>query len=129
MLSQDSNVLINNITSQTWHNRLGHLSFKRLESLKNKLSYTSYNKNMPCCICPLAKQHRLPFVSHNHPSTNVFDLIHCNVLGSYFVISHRGFRFFLTLVYDCSIFCWIYVIRNKFDDHIIILRFCAMVFN
>lgn len=31
---------VNNVSSQVWHNGLGHLSCKRLEVLKDKLQFT-----------------------------------------------------------------------------------------
>ena len=30
------------------------------------------NKTSPCCICPLAKQHRLPFPISTHKSSSIF---------------------------------------------------------
>ena len=36
-LTYASIAYVNNISAQTWHNRLGHLSFKRLDSLKDQL--------------------------------------------------------------------------------------------
>lgn len=66
VLNEGHKADINVLSAQIWHNRLGRLSFKNLEFLKNKLAYVSCNKNIPCHVCPLAKQRRLPFVSHNY---------------------------------------------------------------
>lgn len=36
-----------------------------------------------CHACPLAKQKRLRFESHNNVSQNPFDLVHCNIWGPF----------------------------------------------
>ena len=110
ILSSVSTAYANSISAHVWHNRLGHLSFKRLDSLKNQLLYdtSGFNKTIPCYICPLAKQRRLSFTSHNHMSQFPFDLVHCDIWGPYHVSSHSGYRFFLTLVDDCTRFTWIF---------------------
>ena len=72
---------VNKVSVETWHQRLGHLSHKCLDSLKHRLHIHVSDKNssLPCCICPLAKQHRLPFNSANKFSVSVFDLVHCDI--------------------------------------------------
>ncbi|KAL5557118.1 hypothetical protein UlMin_039354 [Ulmus minor] len=119
----------NNISAHVWHNRLGHLSFKRLDSLKNQLLYdnSEFNKTIPCYICPLAKQRRLSFTSNNHMSQFPFDLVHCDIWGPYHVSSHSGYRFFLTLVDDCTRFTWIFLLKQKSDVGVIIPKFFNMV--
>ena len=101
-----STIFVSNVSAHVWHNRLGHLSFKRLDALKNHLhcDVSRLNKAFPCYIFPLAKQRRLSFDSHNHMSQFPFDLVQCNIWGSYFVSSHAGHRYFLTLVDDYSRF-------------------------
>ena len=122
---------INKVTADMWHDRLGHLSFKRLQILKNKLDYISHeNKNKrPCCICHLAKQ-RIPyFPSMNNMSSNAFDLIHRDIWGPFSVPCKTGHRFFLILVDDCTRLCWIFMLKCKSDVHTNIPRFCAMITN
>lgn len=50
---------INNVSAHTWHYKLGHLSFQKLDMLREQLHlacnrYNNYN-SLPCSICPLAK--------------------------------------------------------------------------
>lgn len=61
-----SKAFVGFVSARVWHNRLGHLSFKRLDVLKDHLLYDTgkLNKHLPCYICPLAKQRRLSFESH-----------------------------------------------------------------
>ena len=68
---------VNTVSSEIWHKRLGHLSFKCLDVLKSRLSYhdSDHNMSTPCCICPLAKQHRLPFISANNFSSFCFEFV------------------------------------------------------
>lgn len=91
-LNYVSNAFVNNVSVHVWHNRLGHLSFKRLDCLKNQLTcdVTNLNKHMPCYSCPLAKQRRLSFESNNKLSNNLFDLVHSDIWGPYQVTSHSG---------------------------------------
>ena len=73
---------VNKVSAQVWHQRLGHLSFQRLDTLKHRLDFKPHDVDkMPCCIFPLAKQHRLPFNYANNFSVSSFDLIHCDVWG------------------------------------------------
>ena len=50
-------------TSSTdlWHSRLGHISHSRLSLIAKNFLKFSIQSNNACPICPLAKQHRLPF--------------------------------------------------------------------
>lgn len=54
------------ISTNTWHNRLGHPSHKLVNILKDMLHVKTSQDNTPCLVCPLAKQRRLPFQSNNH---------------------------------------------------------------
>lgn len=103
------NSLAKHVSVQLLHQRFGHPSFKVLEPVKHQLAF-DYSKPItedPCCICPFAKQKRLPFVSHNHLSSIPFELVHCDIWGLFHETSHSGRRYFLTLVDDCTRFTWI----------------------
>lgn len=65
----------------TWHSRLGNLSNKRLDLLKNDIHCNSsvLNKCNPCYVCPKAKQKKLSFNSNNRFANKIFNLIHCDV--------------------------------------------------
>ncbi|XP_060969595.1 uncharacterized protein LOC133036851 [Cannabis sativa] len=51
------------VAAETWHSRLGHLSHKRLDLLKDILNCNTsgLHKIESCYICPIAKQKKLPF--------------------------------------------------------------------
>ncbi|CAA3023561.1 retroelement pol poly [Olea europaea subsp. europaea] len=124
-----SDAFIGSVSAHVWHNRLGHLSFKRLDVLKDHLPYDTEmsNKHLPCYICPLAKQRRLSFESHNHLSNQPFDLIHCDIWGPYHVTSHFGYRYFMTLVDDHFRFTWLYMLKQKSDAVGAVHRFFNLV--
>ena len=120
---------VNKVSVHVWHNRLGHLSDKRLDVLKNQLNYdiSKSSEATPCYICPLAKQRKLSFVSHNNMSQFPFDLIHCDILGPYNVTAHFGHRYFLTLVDDCTRFTWVFLLKQKSKVTTIIPNFFNMI--
>ena len=119
--------LVNRVSAQVWHDRLGHLSFKKLQPMRHVLDFATSHHFQPCYICPLAKQRRLPFVAHNNLAAKPFDIVHCDVWGAYHVASHAGHRYFLTLVDDCTRFCWVYLMKQKSDVHHLLPRFYAMI--
>ncbi|CAA2978778.1 Hypothetical predicted protein [Olea europaea subsp. europaea] len=94
--------VVNN--SRIWHSRFGHLSFKRLEHLKGQLHFKTDKRmdDVPCFVSPLAKQRRLSFVSHNHLSSNVFDLVHRGIWDSYSSPTRNGHRLKLRLTMNIS---------------------------
>lgn len=128
-ICNSDSVVMNNVDSYTWHNRLGHLSFKRLAGLKEQLHFkcNKGNEDVPCSICPLTKQRRLSFVSNNHLSPNAFDLVHADTWGPYSSPTREGHRYFLTLVDDCIRFAWVYLIKQKSDVLAIIPKFFCLV--
>ena len=109
-----SSTFANTVSARIWHERLGHLSFQRLKLLRPQLHCNNKHLNHdPCYLCPLAKQHRLSFSSNNHMSKSPFDLVHCDIWGPYHVTSISGYRYFLTLVDDCTRFTWVFLLRIK----------------
>ena len=101
--------------SLLWHQRLGHPSPVALQKLVSVIpSLKSFScREFHCSIFPLAKQKRLAFVSHNNLASKPFDLVHLDVWGPFSVESVEGFRYFLTLVDDCTRTTWVYMMRNK----------------
>ena len=64
----DSHAIVAHIVSKhTWHSRLGHVSFQKLDKLKSLLKYRDA-ENVPCSVCPLNKQRKLSFISNNNLS-------------------------------------------------------------
>lgn len=111
------NVLVHVVGPDTWHNRLGHLSHMLLNSMKEALYISnSMSDHGICHICPLAKQRRMSFPFNNKVVAVVFDLVHCDIWGPFKTPTYAGYRYFLTLVDDCSRYTWTYLMRNKSDE-------------
>ena len=90
-----SSTFINHISASTWHNRLGHLSNKCLNTLKHALPCDfSIHEHASCYVCPLAEQRKLSFVSNNNLSALPFDLIHCDLWGPYHISAYSKHRYF-----------------------------------
>ena len=97
--SSQSITSINNVDVHIWHSRLGHLSNKRLNLLKDQLhcNTSKLHTHNPCYICPLAKQRTLSFVSNNHMPPFLFDLMHCDIWGPYNELDYFDHRFFFNI--------------------------------
>ena len=53
-----------------WHFRLGHISNKCIDVIKNKFPFVKYNKSFVCDVCHFAKQKRLSFPISTHLNQN-----------------------------------------------------------
>jgi hypothetical protein len=112
-----------------WHCCLGHISDSRMKliddpAVRNNLLI---NKTSPCCICPLAKQHRLPFPISAHKSSTIFELVHCDIWGPCSTNAYDGSRYFLTLVDDLSRTTWVYLLQTKSETRKCIESFYHLV--
>jgi hypothetical protein len=90
-------VSIKDVSTDLWHYRLGHLSNSRMKLFVNFIPSVSCNSESICTVCPLAKQHRLPFSSSTSVSQSLFDMIHCDIWGPFAVKSNNNSFFFLPL--------------------------------
>ena len=104
-----------NVTSEVWHQRLGHPSRQKIQVLSKLLKPLSvkHDHSDLCKICPLAKQKRISYPSNPHLSKEPFDLIHIDVWGPFQTPTHDGYKYFFTLVDDCTRVTWIYLSKNK----------------
>lgn len=80
-----------------------------------------------CKICPLARQSRLPYPIRNTRHSEVFDLIHVDLWVPYKHTTYDDKQFFLTIVYDHSRFCWVYLMRHKSDVFLYLKQFFTLV--
>ena len=94
---------------------------------ENNMPLFNSNKQFHCEICPLAKQKKLHFPSSSHVSKACFDLIHCDIWGPFFVSTINGFKYFLTIVDDCSWCTWVYLLKHKSDTQSTLEEFSTMI--
>ena len=111
--SQD--YVISQASSEIWHQRLGHPSHTKIDILSKllKLSNVKNNHSDLCKICPLTKQKRISFPSNPKLSKAPFDLIHIDVWGPFQTPTHDSYKYFLTLVDDCTRVTWLYILKDK----------------
>ena len=113
---------------ELWHTRLGHLSDVRLNLLKNILNFKHNVDSSPhYSICHLAKQKQLAFPISNSVSQCLFDLLHIDIWGTFYLATHNGFRYFLTIVNDYSRFTWVYLLKSKFNVNSIFHAFYTLI--
>ncbi|GKE45952.1 ribonuclease H-like domain-containing protein, partial [Tanacetum coccineum] len=84
-----------------------------LNVLKDSLLIDKKDNTICCEICQRAKQTREPFPLSDHTFKRLGDLVHLDLWGPYKVTSSEGFRFFLTIVDDCTRAVWVYLIKSK----------------
>jgi hypothetical protein len=110
-----------------WHYRLGHPSASRLNLLHAYIPDITCKSDSICPICPMAKQHKLPFPISTSISNSPFDLIHCDIWGPLATNSINGSSFFLTIVDDYSRFTWVHLMQHKSQTRSIIKSFFQLV--
>ncbi|GKB25645.1 ribonuclease H-like domain-containing protein [Tanacetum coccineum] len=65
-----------------------------------------------------AKQTREHFPLSDHVSTELGELVHLDLWGTYKVTSREGFKFFLTIMDDFSRAVWVYLLKSKTEGGI-----------
>ncbi|PWA96217.1 hypothetical protein CTI12_AA041970 [Artemisia annua] len=119
---------INNNNIALWHSRLGHPSHSVLQQIKH-ISVSKQCTSHICDICPMAKQHALPFSSSSFHATSMFELIHVDLWGPYKYSTVNNCKYFLTIVDDYSRATWTYLLPSKAHTTSNIKTFHAFVQN
>lgn len=90
------NKVVGPVNVELWHKRMGHPCKKVLESLSPSIGSIQYNSNTleHCDVCFRAKQTRQHFVPSENKENANFDLIHCDLRGTYCAKSICGFKYF-----------------------------------
>jgi hypothetical protein len=112
---------VKTISFDVWHFRLG------IKLLSQYDSSITVDSNNCCTICPLAKQHRLPFPVSHSLSNKIFDLLHCDIWGPFTTDSLHGVKYFLTIVDDYSRFTWVHLMVNKSQTRNLLVSFITQV--
>lgn len=90
------------VNRKLWHVRLGHMPLSNMKNIAS-ISLSSDSKfDIPCDICPLARQHKLPFPNSSITSKETFELSHIDTWGPYKTPTYDGYKYFLTIVDDFS---------------------------
>jgi len=78
--------------------------------------------------CRLTKSHRLPFTLVEHCTRFPLELIHSDVWQSP-VLSHQGYKYYVSFIDDFSCFTWIYPMKHKSEVYHLFVTFKSLVEN
>lgn len=107
-----------------WHRRLGHLNHAGLKILGLPAS------NEICDICAKAKATRKPFQDTEKPrSREIGELIHSDIGGPINIETHRGEKYFLTIIDDYSHFTEVRLMKNKSEATNLIIEYIQRMKN
>ena len=101
-------------SSNVWHGRRGHVNYDTLRRLINMecLPKFKIDPNHKCEICVESKLARTSFQSIER-SSEPLELIHSNICDLKFIQTRGGKKYFLTLIDDCTRYCYVYLLRSK----------------
>lgn len=114
-----------------WHKRLGHVSERGLKEMsKQKLLGDDVVKSLDFCeLCILGKARKLKFNTVVHCTKGILDYIHSDLWGPARVQSHKGAKYFMTLIDDYSRKVWVYILKHKSEAFNKFKDWCALVEN
>jgi transposase InsO family protein len=121
------NSTIKTSSHDVWHYRLGHPSESRMQSLHHSFPEISCINKDFCYVCPLAKQHRIPFPVHTTHTRMPFEIVHCDIWGPMATPSINGSVFFLSIVDDYTRFTWVHLMKSKSQTRSLIKSFFSLV--
>lgn len=116
-------------STDVWHRRLGHLSSKTQNLLLSSVPGIYVSDFNHCNICHLLSKHALPFPHSSIGTHAIFEIIHCDILGSHHTESISGARYFLTIVDDYIRATWVYLMSNKSETLPILQSFIKFITN
>ena len=117
------------VSSERWHNRLGHPSFSIVYQIlsKNKLIFVDeHDRETICDACQKAKSHQLPYPVSTSVSSKPLELIFSDVWGQAPTSVGRH-KYYVSFIDDYSKYTWIYLIKHKSDVFQVFQNFQALV--
>jgi len=110
------NAIEKKISTELWHNRLGHMSEKGMQVLTKKSLLPGIEGTTleTCDDCLAGKQYRISFKRPSHSTkSNVLDIVYSDLCGRMKVKTLGGALYFLTFIDDHSRKVWAYALRSK----------------
>ena len=103
-------------TISLWHDKLGHPSFKIVQTVMSLCKLSKFNKILPdsvCKACCIGKIHMLPFPTSIYEYQEPLQLVYSDLWGPSPVQSSNGYKYYVCFVDAFSRYNWIYLLRNK----------------
>ncbi|KAK1434088.1 hypothetical protein QVD17_11006 [Tagetes erecta] len=116
-------------SSTIWHQRLGHPHHRLLQSMLSNyhLPVSNNLSSSFCNSCHMGKSTKLSLNNSSFRSSNVLDLIFCDVWGPAPTLSFDGHSYFMLCVDHYSRYMWIFHLKQKSDVYNTFKQFLSMV--
>jgi hypothetical protein len=118
-LLEDCNNVVNNgmniDESNVWHSRFCHINFGCMARLANLSLIPKFTlvKGSKCHVCVESKQPHTPHMVEEVRDLTSLELIHSNLCEMNGELTKGGKMYFMTLIDDCTRFCYIYLLKLK----------------
>ena len=112
---EDSISIAEHLNTDLWHNRLGHMSKKRMQQLEHTryLPPLSLSDFQICEHCIYGKQIRKTSPSSDRKRLLPLELVHSDVCGPMPNKSRGGSSYFVTFIDDSTRKGWFYGLQSK----------------
>ena len=106
------------IPLSTWHQRLGHVASKTVQTMASRnivegLNLDDTPTSILCSGCLYGKMHRRSFPKGKKRAKRVGELIHADLCGPMQIMSPGGMRYFMTCKDDASCYTELYFLHSK----------------
>ncbi|KAK0593671.1 hypothetical protein LWI29_001354 [Acer saccharum] len=121
-----------NVSSRSWHCRLGHPSHPILQRLISShcLPVTKSETSVShCSACLCNKSHKLPFGISTLISNKPFEILFTDVWGPAHIQSFDKNKYYVIFVDYFSKYTWLFPLKNKSDVPTVFRRFKLFVEN
>ena len=117
------------VSTQLWHQRLGHMSERGLQVLMNRklLPYLKSMDLMFCRHCIFGNYCTQKFKAGSHVSKGVLEYTHSDLCGRSPTIFYGGATYYVLYVDEFYRNVWVYVLKRKVDVFNTFRQFRLMV--
>nr|AAL31045.1 putative polyprotein [Oryza sativa Japonica Group] len=109
------NHISENDESNVWHSRLCHVNFGCMTRLANISLIPKFTlvKGSKCHTCVQSKQPRKTHKASEARNLAPLEFVHSDLCEMNGVLTKGGKKYFMTLIDDCTRFCYVYVLKTK----------------
>nr|ABF93649.1 retrotransposon protein, putative, Ty1-copia subclass [Oryza sativa Japonica Group] len=109
------NHISENDESNVWHSRLCHVNFGCMTRLANMSLIPKFTlvKGSKCHTCVQSKQPRKPHKASEARNLAPLELVHSDLCEMNGLLTKGGKKYFMTLIDDCTRFCYVYLLKTK----------------